>query len=66
MRCDDCDDVTFDLPWAQKGNGKCSRCHGTGSEPEDLPLPLPPVEPPCRRCGGSGVCPTCDGEGIID
>ena len=59
-RCEDCKDVAGWLPWAQKGDGNCRECLGTGANPDD-----PLGQGPCRKCGGSGVCPTCDGEGWI-
>jgi hypothetical protein len=59
--CEDCDGVAGWLPWSQKGDGKCRECHGTGADPDD-----PLGQGPCTTCGGSGVCPTCDGEGWID
>jgi hypothetical protein len=52
-RCPDCDEGTF------HGNGRCSRCNGTGSNAS-----LSADEPKCPACHGTGVCATCGGAGI--
>jgi hypothetical protein len=48
-RCSDCD---------RPGNGRCATCHGSGTN-----LRLNSPDPLCRRCKGTGVCPSCDGSG---
>jgi DnaJ-class molecular chaperone len=58
--CPDCDDCN----WAGTiGNGKCKVCHGTG---EDTFFGVDATRYDCEECGGSGVCPTCDGEGRVE
>lgn len=52
-RCPDCDEGSF------RGNGRCSKCHGSG-----VNLRLTSEEPKCPACDGTGVCATCQGEGV--
>jgi len=68
-KCPDCDGVKilFD-----EGDGKCSRCHGTGGPDIIAALAdninvFPDAEPSkCYVCAGSGVCQTCGGTGVTD
>jgi hypothetical protein len=48
-RCSECE---------RRGDGRCSACFGSGTN-----LHLNSPEPKCRRCKGTGVCPSCDGSG---
>ena len=58
--CPDCDDCN----WAATiGNGKCKVCHGTG---KDSLFGIDATTYICEACGGTGVCPTCNGEGRVD
>jgi DnaJ-class molecular chaperone len=41
------------------GNGRCSKCHGSG-----INLRLTSNDPKCPACDGTGVCRTCDGSGL--
>ena len=60
-RCLECDDYTLNC-----GNGKCNVCHGTGIGNIFDPLEILGVESGCDRCGGTGVCPQCNGDGFVD
>lgn len=65
-RCDDCDSVEVGS-FGQRGNGKCSRCHGDGkSLLSGLNEKIFDTELECNNCGGSGECPTCGGTGEVD
>lgn len=52
-RCPDCAGGAF------VGNGKCSRCDGTG-----INVNVASSAPGCPSCRGTGVCATCGGEGV--
>ncbi len=52
-RCPDCDEGAF------TGNGRCSRCHGTG-----INCNLGSDVPACPGCAGTGICSTCGGAGV--
>lgn len=62
-KCPDCDSVRI-LSFPQIGDGKCSVCHGSGKD--CWPDIIPGQDHTCTNCGGSGICPTCGGEGEID
>jgi hypothetical protein len=52
-----CSFDTYNRPYQRslQIEGQCVTCEGTGFEPEhDNEL--------CSECGGSGVCPECDGK----
>lgn len=57
--CPDCDDreITLNL-YLEKGDGKCSVCHGEG-----YIVGVIVIE--CTNCEGSGQCPTCEGIGEV-
>lgn len=65
--CPDCDGPAI----FNQGNGKCSSCNGTGdggwfgaiARAVDI---TGSTGNSCSNCGGSGVCPTCDGSGVVD
>lgn len=65
--CEDCDYVSNnDL---LTSNGKCSECHGAGCEQdivEALAESFSGQSQDCKKCGGTGECPTCEGKGYID
>lgn len=63
-QCPDCDNIVI-LSFPERGNGECSRCHGTG-EVWALDTPLTGNNDPCHECDGSGVCVTCSGSGEIE
>jgi DnaJ-class molecular chaperone len=65
--CPDCDSIKpFSL--AAEGDGKCSVCHGTGSDGflESVVEVLGGEESQCDQCQGTGLCPTCAGTGVIE
>lgn len=50
------------------GDGNCNVCHGTGiADFVDAVASGPAVGDcyNCRRCSGSGVCPRCNGRGVL-
>ena len=63
--CPDCDVVN---DWIAS-NGKCKKCQGTGykgfGDGVMFEIFSPPENQFCENCGGSGICPTCHGEGIL-
>jgi DnaJ-class molecular chaperone len=65
--CPDCDSVKMFSAGAE-GDGKCSVCHGTGSDGflESVTEVLGGEESPCDQCQGTGICPTCVGIGVIE
>ena len=58
-KCPDCDGGMF------KGDGKCSKCHGSGTLNTIL-NDISGEDTECRQCRGSGECPTCRGEGLVE
>jgi len=60
--CPDCDGPVL---FGSENNGKCGVCHGTGDSniPEFIPGQN---EGNCYNCKGTGICPTCNGKGMID
>lgn len=76
IRCPDCDGEATFSPFQERGDGKCSVCHGTGyaSFFDQLAASHNPFlneeereeESQCDSCGGSKVCQTCHGEGTIE
>jgi hypothetical protein len=46
------------LECEERGNGKCSRCFGTGVNTQ-----LNSPDSKCPNCGGTGKCPGCNGTG---
>lgn len=69
MRCPDCDSVSL-IPYADEGNGKCSKCNGTGTGGviEDFIdgfNPLGSQGSECQECHGTGQCQTCGGSGTV-
>lgn len=57
-RCEDCSGQHWSVNG--QGDGKCGDCAGTGIDGGLLS-----IDSPCRECDGSGVCQTCDGEGLV-
>jgi DnaJ-class molecular chaperone len=71
-KCEDCDGSEYDGSWGGKGDGVCSKCHGSGIHDQaqfwdvvDDVFGLDTKDPPCPKCNGSGQCPTCNGTGYI-
>src|SRR5579871_1409484 len=54
--CTDCDRISL----LGRGNGKCSQCFGSGTN-----VSLNSAAPSCVKCGGSGICSTCQGHGYL-
>jgi PDZ domain/BON domain len=65
MECPDCDCPVISLT-DNRGNGKCSTCHGTGIDAADQAFNILSDEHPCYKCNSSGDCPTCQGTGEIE
>jgi len=59
MRCRDCAGERLGV-----GNGLCSRCEGSGLDPDPL-QGWPHGDPSCIRCGGKKKCRTCRGRGYF-
>jgi TonB family protein len=61
--CPDCDNIVI-LAMPERGNGECSRCHGTGEiwEPSTT---FTGEEVECFVCRGTAVCQTCSGSGQV-
>ena len=55
--CGACNDFRI---WTSRGDGKCSKCGGTGINGN-----VASSESACARCAGTGRCPHCDGRGFI-
>lgn len=65
--CVECDYVSDNdlLP----SDGRCNECHGTGCEQDvidALAESFSGQSQDCKRCGGTGECPACEGRGFID
>jgi len=43
------------------GNGKCAACYGSGAD-----VHLNSGETYCQDCGGTALCPYCEGSGCAD
>lgn len=68
-KCPDCDAIRIGSTLLSpseggEGNGVCSECHGTKVQTQ-FTFGLTDADP-CRNCNGSGECPTCRGEGVLD
>ena len=57
--CTECGDASNRLA---KGDGKCTRCNGSGVEVGVAVLAG--YESECERCNGTGVCFACNGTGL--
>ena len=67
-RCFDCDSIRMFCD-PQEGNGKCSACHGTGFSEflDSVEIEFLNGGPPsCEECYGTGICPTCNGSGVLE
>jgi DnaJ-class molecular chaperone len=52
-----------------EGNGKCFACHGTGvtDSIDSVEIEfLNGVLSSCEECYGTGICPTCNGSGVLE
>ena len=65
-RCPNCDSVEiFSIP--ERGDGKCSVCHGDGHGTMfDRLAEGFGASKSCYNCDATGVCPTCGGTGEVD
>jgi DnaJ-class molecular chaperone len=43
-----------------RGNGMCRLCFGSGKNVRIDSIPVA-----CENCNGLGLCPTCNGDGIV-
>lgn len=58
-------------PWGGHDHGPCDKCDGEGTVVHEcLSCLAGGVDPDCPSCDGrvrfDGLCPTCEGDGIID
>ena len=60
-RCPDCDNVQV---IGGLGNGRCSRCHGSGKQ-GTIADDIGGGKGSCERCHGNGQCITCAGDGFV-
>ncbi len=63
--CPDCDGPGI----LGGGDGKCSRCHGSGLEVDVITALAEAISgqsQKCETCGGSGKCQTCYGKGYLN
>ena len=66
--CFDCDSIKMFCD-PQEGNGKYSACHGTGFSEffDSVEIEFLNGGPPsCEECFGTGICPTCNGSGVLE
>jgi len=69
-RCPDCDSVAILPLYSDRGDGKCSTCHGTGKGDlfDGICHSLNPFsegDSECDYCHSTGICQTCGGTGVI-
>lgn len=71
-RCPDCDatDIMGGGLFGNKGNGRCSNCHGEGRVPDAIRGMAAPfvgcdTDEPCEVCSETGQCQTCGGTGYV-
>ena len=66
-KCPDCDSVEINI-FIDKGNGKCSECHGTGlgGALDQFVSSVVNERSVCEYCNGTKQCQTCGGTGLID
>lgn len=65
-KCPDCDSIKV-LSIPEEGDGKCRVCHGSGKTVMDEFVEgFLGGESECSNCNGSGICPTCEGTGVVD
>lgn len=64
-KCPDCYSVAI---LGSGGDGKCSRCKGTGlgTLVDQISSSIFDYKSECDECGGSGECQTCGGSGMVD
>lgn len=61
QQCKDCDST---LIIENRGNGKCSSCHGRGTK-NTIVNDISGSDTKCWKCKGTGACPTCGGSGRV-
>src|SRR2546426_1608942 len=61
QKCPDCVSVEI---LSGTGNGKCSRCYGSGKV-GTIADDIAGGKRACERCHGSGQCQTCGGHGVV-
>lgn len=72
-RCLDCDNIYVgyitEAFAAERGNGECSDCHGTGISSSDWLVKAATFRQegdiPCEKCSGTGQCQNCGGNGRV-
>ena len=61
QQCKDCDSIII---LGNRGNGKCSSCHGRGTK-NTIVNDISGSDTKCWKCKGTGTCSTCRGSGIV-
>jgi len=62
QKCPDCEQP---LVIQNRGNGRCSNCHGSGTL-NTIVNDISGVDTKCWKCKGNGQCPTCGGTGRVE
>ncbi len=71
-RCTDCQSIDLSGLFSSRGNGRCSKCDGTGHDQmvEGLvqlaTLGIEDHKIDCEECHGTGQCQSCGGTGEVD
>jgi hypothetical protein len=60
-KCKDCDNIII---LENRGSGKCSNCHGSGTK-NTITNDISGADTKCSKCKGTGTCSTCAGTGKI-
>lgn len=61
QQCKDCDNIVL---LENRGNGKCSHCHGHRTKNTIL-NDISGADTKCWKCKGTGICVTCGGSGRV-
>ena len=62
-RCRNCDNFSI---FENRGNGKCSKCHGSGKDnswASGIVKSIAGQAEKCYLCRGTGTCQKCGGKG---
>src|ERR1017187_4982269 len=61
QQCNDCDNIII---LGNRGNGKCSKCHGLCTK-NTIVNDISGSDTKCWKCKGTGACSTCGGSGRV-